>query len=288
MASIDAFSPGNLVEVPNIAWPTIILLFMCAVVHCATLWCIAFELISPWVGLIINTFADYVVFTPMHDAAHGSVAKHKYGILNNIVGNVAATLFGLPFAAFKHLHLMHHKYTNEDRDPDLWAGIGPWYILPLKWATTEMHYYSIYLWNVRGRPLKEAVPSLSIIAFVLWATIFSSSTSYGVVFIYGWILPGRLAIMMLAYFFDYLPHRPHDISRKENPFLATSVTTLYLTQSWFLTWPLLHQNYHNIHHLAPFIPFYMYSTVWHAKKDFCLAQGTSMRPIFGAPPCKSN
>ena len=55
------------------------------------------------------------------------------------------TLFPLPFAAFKRMHLLHHKHTNDESlDPDVWAAKGPRLLLPLRWITVELSYYSMY------------------------------------------------------------------------------------------------------------------------------------------------
>lgn len=50
----------------------------------------------------------------------------------------------LPFAAFKRMHLLHHKHTNDEHlDPDVWAAKGPFYLLPLRWITVELSYYTM-------------------------------------------------------------------------------------------------------------------------------------------------
>lgn len=185
----------------------------------------------------------------------------------------------MPFPAFKHLHLLHHKYTNEDQDPDMWAGTGPAFLLPLKWFTIEVKYYGVYLPKIHTRPLGEA--TWAITSLVSLAVIICQLCVHGYsreVF-WGWVLPGRIALALLAYFFDYLPHRPHTTPKKVNPYEATCVTALFGEHTFYLTWPLLHQNYHNIHHLAPYIPFYMYSTVWHGLKAELLTKGTKIKPI---------
>jgi len=87
----------------------------------------------------------YLAFTPMHDACHGSVASHpSLRFLNNAVGTACGALFPLPFAAFKRMHLLHHKHTNDEHlDPDVWAAKGPFYLLPLRWITVELSYYTM-------------------------------------------------------------------------------------------------------------------------------------------------
>ena len=58
--------------------------------------------------------------------------------------------------------------------------------------------------------------------------------------------------------------------------MATHATTG--APSWFLTVVLLGQNMHNVHHLAPNVPFYKYAAVWRARRDELLARGTREIP----------
>ncbi len=171
----------------------------------------------------------------------------------------------------------------------MYAGSGPTLLLPLRWLTIEAKYYTQYLTFIRNRPTLEASITLSLILFYILAMWQAVNRGYGSVLLWGVVVPGRLAVALLAYFFDYLPHRPHFVTRKEDQFAATSVTSLWGADSaWLLTWPLLHQNYHNIHHLAPYVPFYQYSALWAALKTDLLRRGTQIKPIFGAGAASSS
>lgn len=276
------FQPSRIrqiVQIPEIAWPTVILTFFAAAVQWTTFWLLHRELVSKWFALAVNSAAIFISFTPMHDASHGSVANRNNRLLNSFIGYLSASAFPVPFAAFRHLHMLHHRYTNQPEDPDGWAGVGPTLLLPLRWMTMEWKYYTLYLPNLFNRPLDEALATLAQLAFMIAAITALCCNGFAHEALYAWILPGRIAASLLAYFFDYLPHRPHDVPRTESIYRSTHVTSLIGTWSSPLTWPLLQQNYHNIHHLVPFIPFYQYATVWHALKDELLEKGTQVFPI---------
>ena len=53
-----------------------------------------------------------------------------------------------------------------------------------------------------------------------------------------WALPSRIASTMLAFTFDYLPHRPH---KSRDRFEGTNVTSLVAQHTEPLTFPLLYQ-----------------------------------------------
>lgn len=277
------FSPAEVnkvVSVPLIAWPTVILALTACCVQVSTALALRRGIIPTWAAVAINTIAIYGSFTPMHDASHGSVACKQYRWLNRLIGMLASAAFPVPFTAFKYLHLQHHKHTNEAADPDLYAGQGPALLLPLRWLTIEVHYYRTYLPNLPNRPWKEGLETILSLMLIVAAQVWLWRNGFGQVALYAWLLPGRLAIGWLACCFDYLPHRPHDVSRKQSIFRSTHVLSLCGECSWPLTWPLYQQNYHNIHHLAPFIPWYLYETVWIAMKEELMKKGTQIKSIF--------
>jgi fatty acid desaturase len=149
--------------------------------------------------------------------------------------------------------------------------------------TIEMKYYTYYLPKVfaGARPLLESIIALSSIVLYTVGSYLAIKAGYSRTLIYGMLLPGRVAVALLAFFFDYLPHRPHAVSRAANEYVATGVATLYGDWAAPLTMPLLYQNYHIIHHLAPYVPFYHYSKLWYTYKDKLIELGTSTKPLFG-------
>jgi fatty acid desaturase len=112
--------------------------------------------------------------------------------------------------------------------------------------------------------------------FICFSSAAASRTAF-----WCWFVPGRLSLAFLAFSFDYLPHRPHSTTRAQNPIAATCVTSVCThSDAWLLTLPLLYQNYHNIHHMFPYIPFYLYSKAWAALSPILLDMGTQVAPVF--------
>src|ERR1044072_2753027 len=71
------------------------------------------------VMLVLNQFAIYVSFTPLHDAVHESASSNER--LNNLVGTASAFIFipGLSTTIYRILHMEHHRWVGDpDRDPD--------------------------------------------------------------------------------------------------------------------------------------------------------------------------
>ena len=253
------------------------------------------------IALLLWSLSAYVCFTPMHDASHGSIASSKSSlrIMNVIIGRLCGFTLGAPFVAFRCLHLLHHKYTNvPGKDPDMWSSLPKivsshsWLffaVMPVQWTTQIWSYIAHYLSIRRDRPAREAQEVLLTAVLTVFYPIISllrfGRDSYA---FWCYALPGYIAIMFLAACFDYLPHRPHDTT---NIYQGTNLTALsavhdktnneivsYVTTP--LTPLLLWQNYHVIHHLYPWIPFYRYSTVWYAMEKELLAAKVPVVPLF--------
>ncbi len=212
-------------------------------------------------AVALAALGAYLSFTPMHDAAHRAVGKSR--LLNVAIGRLAALPLMGPFPAFRYVHLEHHKHTNEDdgSDPDRYSGAGPWWALPLRWATQDLHYYVVYATRLRRRPRAEAAETVATLVLVYGCAAALIATGHAAEVLLYLLLPPRIAITLLALAFDYLPHAPYLATRREDRFLATRI----IDHRW-LTPLLLGQNYHLVHHLYPAVPWYRYGRVWAARR----------------------
>jgi fatty acid desaturase len=257
----------------RIAWPTLVLAAVAGSLHVGM--CIAAlgGHLPVAVALALNSWAAFAAFTVMHDASHRAVAEARW--LNELVGRVAGLLLLAPFPALRYLHLEHHKHTNDpERDPDFWSASGPRWLLPLRWLSQDLHYYALYFRVLRKRRRHEAA-EVVVTLVGLYATVAALVASgHGLEALLLWLLPARLAVGMLAFAFDYLPHRPHQVRSRDDRFAATSI----LVDGW-LTPLFLCQNYHLVHHLYPAVPFYRYTAVWREQRHELLAQGARVERI---------
>lgn len=264
--------------VPDVAWPTLLLLAT------ALLGVLVLSPALPvwWLSLPCSTWCIFAIFTPVHDAVHGAVSSaHPW--LNGLVGRIGGVVFFAPFPAFRHVHLLHHKHTNDPKkDPDYWSGSGPTLLKPLRWVSQELHYYVPYFADVPSLPLANSLESIltvvtswsSIIYLVGWSPWSSAVIWY-------WLIPHRVAVFFLAFTFDYVPHRPHQISSAQDPYRSTSkISGVFRAGDCNLDWPLLYQNYHNIHHLYPSVPFYRYSRIWHQHSAQLQQLHTPVVPLY--------
>jgi fatty acid desaturase len=100
---------------PPIAWPTLLVFVTsCLLVLFPPL--LTFH--APSLTTVpVSTVAVYLLFTPWHEAVHGSVSV-RYKWLNGVVGRISGVIFQAPFPAWRWIHNQHHKYTNDPvKDP---------------------------------------------------------------------------------------------------------------------------------------------------------------------------
>lgn len=244
----------------SIEWPTLLLFAGAYALWAAGLYAGVAGWTSLGSSVLAGTVAAYAAFTPLHEATHRAVGRSA--LLNGVIGRVSGLLLMAPFVAVRHFHLLHHKHTNDrERDPDHYSGRGPWWLLPLRWATQDLHYYWLFLRSYRTQKRGERIETIATFAAILGLVALAFSLGYGRVVLLHWILPARVAIFFLAFAFDYVPHHPHVITAAQDRYRATRVL-----DSAILNVILCGQSYHLIHHLYPSVPFFRYRAVWQKKR----------------------
>jgi beta-carotene hydroxylase len=272
--------PKDLLRTPQIAWPTVALALGVPLAWGLTVAATFAGALPLALGAALATILAYVTFTPMHDATHRSLARAAW--VNPVLGRVAGIPLLAPFPAFRYMHLSHHKHTNEvSGDPDLWSGSGPGWLLPLRWATQDLHYYWRFVRESRRFSLREKLEVVATLCLIVGLGGLAAANGQGLLYLFLILIPSRLAMAALAFAFDYLPHRPHQITSRENRFLAS-----HIVRGRWLTIPLMAQNYHLVHHLYPAVPFYRYGKVWEVQREALMARGAREVSLWGrvAPP----
>ena len=209
----------------------------------------------------LSTLGVYILFTPLHEAVHKNISSNK--LINNIIGNIVVVpFFFANFETFKYIHLQHHSHTNKPiLDPDRFSRFGI-----ISCICMPLHYYKYYMTTMyKENKVRSNILYMGCIYFYIYLSYIFSAFHH--LFIL-WILPSIFAIGILAYLFDYLPHRDHtdttchtvmtDGFIKLNNGKGNNIIS-------FLTCNQL--TYHHIHHLYTRIPFYKYKSIWDNKYE---------------------
>ena len=207
-----------------------------------------------------------------------------------LVGRLATVLQSpVPFfRAFRYIHMQHHKFTNDKtKDPDLYVGSGPGWLLPLKWTTLDINYLYRYLNPsvFMKRPKSERREMLLALFFAAVVLAVISANGWLNYYLLLFLIPGRITAIFLAITFDFLPHYPHQAQAKDQPFQCTSNR---VGMEWLLTPVLLFQNYHLVHHLYPTVPFYRLLKIWYARKHYHQSKNPATTDAFSLSPRTDN
>lgn len=265
------------------AWPTVLLLVALIVIGVAVIAAWEAGSMPLLLGMFINSFVGYGLYTVVHDAVHKSISGRdaKYSRWDTICGTIAGQLILTNFAGHRSSHLRHHAHTNTDRDPDLGAK-GPLAALPIKWLISNVvlllvalpggiHLANALMRRLGGERASEGGDS-SLLAAQRWAVRVGVvaaliSIPFGAVVpvVVLWIIPARLTFLYLAIFFAWLPHFPYEHTDR---FRNTRITLFPGS-----TWLLLQQDRHLIHHLYPSIPWYRYRAAHRALAPLLTERG---------------
>ena len=270
--------PGE--PVPMLAKPTVALFLGGLLVWGLSTWA-GLGLGWPlWLVIPVNAAVSFTMFTVLHDAVHYSISRRRW--VNELLGRLTVP-FVVPYASaplFGFIHIEHHRNTNEelDTDPDAWATDGPWWQLPFRWLTIDFWYACFYLKHIRRRSARELAESGAIVAIFVAGVVAAAMTGtlWTVAVVY--LIPARIALGALAWWFDWLPHHGLEATQRENRYRATRIR---IGLEWLLTPAMLYQNYHLVHHLHPSIPFYRYIKAWRRNEEAYLERDAAIRTAFG-------
>lgn len=255
---------------PTLAWPTLLILLASLSAIALSWWQVLHAVWPLWAGMLVNSLAGYALFTPAHEAIHRAAASSAK--VNDLL-LAAATFVAVPFGKgklFRLLHMQHHRYTNEERDPDHWMA-SSLRTMPM-WGIWPFIYLYGFLRNPALLPnLKPAeiwrelaVAAVIIAALIAWQPYYMLML---------WLLPTYCAFFLMCLVFMVLPHYPHTGRQDVDPH---TTALMRMGHEWWLTPVLMYQNYHLVHHLYPTIPFYRYGRAWRARECYHRARSESV------------
>lgn len=262
------------------AWPT-------GLLYGGTLVLFALEMMgyfawhwSHWLTVPMGAAVTFLMFSVLHESTHHAISTNTR--LNNLFGHISVP-FVVVWATYplvKFIHIEHHRNTNEPKsiDPDAWCDEGPAWQLPLRWVTIDLWYVAFYLRRLKDRPRLEVATTFTVFT-AAWAVLVAlMATGHTTQLVWVFFVPNRLGILVLAWWFDYLPHHGLTKTQREDKYQATRVR---VGGEAVLTPLFVYQNYHLVHHLHPSIPFYRYVRAWRRNEEAYLDRNAAISTWFG-------
>lgn len=195
--------------------------------------------LEPWKWQIVPLFFLQILlytglFITAHDAMHGLVS-HQYRRLNDIIGQVALSLFAL-FSLKKMLpkHRDHHAYPATEDDPDFHDD---------KHRSLPLWFFKFF----KGYASWIQIAGMAIVYNILHHILGVAQINL----ILFWLIPSLLSSFQLFYFGTYLPHRETEAGYPDEHRARSNDYPAWLS---FLT--CYHFGYHHEHHLYPWVPWW--------------------------------
>ena len=165
---------------------------------------------------------------------------------------ISAAIEGLSFPLFRAIHLQHHAFTNDaGRDPDFVIGRRPRWLLPPWTVVRPLHDNHFMLrrglWAGRRRQLLEHLATVALQISVIAACVSTGRIEF---VLWGWIGPALISGALLELSGAWAGHYPHTST---HPLESTRMFRGRLLQVL-----MLNQNYDQVHHLWPRIPWFGY------------------------------
>lgn len=266
-------------QIPTLSWPTVAIFVAAISVFAISSWAALTSRLPAVVTITLSAAAIFVLFTVLHDASHYSISRHRW--VNVAFGRVAM-LFVSPLISFKSfafIHIEHHLNTNDgDNDPDHFVSAAPRWQLPLRFPLMDVPYLRFLLRNIDSRPRPEIVETAALMTFSVTAVAVAGFSGHLWLLALVYLIPERVAMFVLAWWFDWLPHHDLTDTHRQNRYRATRNR---VGAEWILTPLLLSQNYHLVHHLHPSIPFHRYVAAWRRNEAAYLEHNPALLTAFG-------
>jgi len=246
---------------PEIAVPTLLLL---AGVYSGLAASTYFALSGQWpmwLAALVNGVILYGTYTVVHEGVHNNIVsnKSKWKWINLAAAFLAAMPLWLLIYPHRSSHIVHHKKCNTDADPDIYArgsfGVVTFWKIP-KAILGQFNPFEQYR-QCKKHGLTRSQEYFSMATFLLYIAIvlMLASSGLGYELLVLWFIPFFIGYTLMLVFFTWIPHHPHTITgRYHDTRCSLWPGGNLLTQG---------QNYHLIHHMMPWVPWYRYETVFH-------------------------
>ncbi len=188
-----------------------------------------------------------------HEAVHGTLAKNK--ALNWLLGAVCAMPVLQNCAAYRVLHLRHHRHLGEEGDPDHYANYTQW-----TWLVFTMHWlrllvgYPVYVTAIpvlgfrhgTGRDRALILVEMAATGVLAWLAMTFVPAAW---LIHAWLVPMLFINTMVNIRgmsqHTLLEHATDEI-RGTRSILTSRLVRFFMCN----------ENYHLEHHLHPGVPWH--------------------------------
>jgi fatty acid desaturase len=213
-------------------------------------------------GVLLSAIAINALVLLMHEGMHGILFRNP--LANRWVSVVLGFPVLMAFTAYQVLHIRHHAYLGDPRDPDNYANYTDrprrvWLMHCLRLTLGSF----LYLLLIPILALRHGTPEQRrriVVEYVLLG-LTAAGAAWLVpreVLLWGWGLP----VVLVGYMINLRGFTQHGIVEASDPFTASRT----VKPNPLVALCLLNENYHLEHHLFPEVPSYhlrrLHDLIW--------------------------
>lgn len=203
-------------------------------------------------GIFLSAVALNAFVLLLHEGMHHTL------FANAFANRWVSVLLGVPvlmsFCAYQVMHLRHHTYLGDPRDPDDYQNHTSiktvlWLMHALRLLAGSFLYLlliPVLAWRHGTAESRRRVIEEYLVLAGLWTVL--ALTVPGWVLLHGWLLPA----VLVGYMTNLRGFTQHGITDAHDPFLASRSVQPHP----LVAFCLLYENYHLEHHFFPEIPSY--------------------------------
>ena len=213
-------------------------------------------------GIFLTALAINAFVILQHDGMHGTLLRNRRA--NWLVSALLAASFLMSFTAYRTMHLRHHRYLGDPRDPDEYHNYT--HNVALVWLMQFVRLFfgsPIYAVLIPILALRHATRaerrSIALeyaIVLVLWGTLLYTLPMRTLFF--AWIAP----LLLMGVFTVVRGIAEHGFTIPSDPVVSSRT----MVPNPVVSFLMLNINYHLEHHLFPEIPSYhlprMHRLIW--------------------------
>jgi fatty acid desaturase len=199
----------------------------------------------------------------MHEGMHHTLFPSRSW--NRWVAVALGATFFTSFSAWRVLHLRHHAYLGDPRDPDDYRRYTRhrhllWLLHVLRLLVASF-VYVLAIPTLAWRDGSPGTRRRLVVEYLALAAIYAlvAATVPWTALLYGWLMP----LVLVAYLTNLRGLSQHSITDASDPYLATR--TMHVPR--IISFCLLDENYHLEHHFFPEVPGYnlhkVHALIWH-------------------------
>jgi fatty acid desaturase/membrane-associated phospholipid phosphatase len=214
------------------------------------------------VGIVVTAVALNTFPLLMHEGMHGVLFPNRRS--NWIVSVLLGSTFLMSFSSYRVLHIRHHRYLGDPRDPDDYHNYSRTQLMVWFLHFVRLTFGPIlYVFLIPLLALKygsSAQRKLICVEYTILISIYSALLRMFPVqeLFLVWFVP----LVLMGMFTAIRGFTQHGITEASDPYLASRTMLPNPVIAFFL----LNENYHLEHHLFPEIPSYhlprLHRLVW--------------------------